>query len=615
MPLFTASVLTTLGLSVISGAIKCAGGGSLGGAMLGTIDGIFGDVLGGVCGDQFNQLRDSIQASPDIEQNADVERCSIDALLRALITFSEAAKQHVSRTEQTRQEQEDYIHFLTEAQKHFNKRLAKLDKLPDTDPVLNQNPLTQGDTLARVLAKHQTERIAAMKVELTNYALQEFNYSPENKLYQQLAVWLPQGLPGGQHWFVYYIHALHANLKKDNPQYCKDARRILTQQQLADISLVTQASLAQLDGLMTRTAEMHALMATVYDVVVDMHSVVVGLKEQMDRLERHSVQHPDPTVFPQYDDYQRQLAEKDKAFASIQQDLEKWQPRLAQADELAAELLQEKIAKLENQRLTIGQERQQIRDDLADFERSVQALAQLLSPDDPEKDSALLRQARERYDAGDFSGTNEVLSEANIDGMIARAEAKRQEADLIDQKAAQAFLAKANALAGAKPDANWLNEAIRFCKRAVEIYADKNTFFAAAYFLQTYNQFTDAIGLYQRVLSVELAFEEKASTLNNLAALLAGYPDEHGLAKQYHEEALGIRRQLALSTPGAYALNLAQTLVGFSVFYIQSAPNKEQSMALAREAYDLLTPYQAVPLANSLADVCQQIAAHWEEEL
>ncbi|RYF59934.1 MAG: hypothetical protein EOO39_32745, partial [Cytophagaceae bacterium] len=271
MPLFTASVLTTLGLSVISGAIKCAGGSTLSEATLGTVDGIFGEVLGGICGDQFNQFRDTIQASSAIKQDTDVERCSIDALLRALITFSEAAKQYVPNTELPKQDQEECIHFLSEAQKHFKKRLSKLGELPDTDPVLNQNPLTQGDYLLRVLAKHHTERITATKVELTNYALQEFNYSPENKLYQQLAVWLPQGLPGGQHWFVYYVHALHANLKKDNPYYCKDARRILTQQQLADISLITQASLAQLDGLMTRTAEMHA--------------AVRGMSSQLNRLE------------------------------------------------------------------------------------------------------------------------------------------------------------------------------------------------------------------------------------------------------------------------------------------------------------------------------------------
>ncbi|RYF74859.1 MAG: tetratricopeptide repeat protein, partial [Cytophagaceae bacterium] len=214
--------------------------------------------------------------------------------------------------------------------------------------------------------------------------------------------------------------------------------------------------------------------------------------------------------------------------------------------------------------------------------RSVLALAKTLSPDDPDKDSSLLQQARERYEAGDFSGANDILSEANIDGMIARAEAKRQEAKTIDQKAAQAFLAKANALAGAKPDTDWLDEAVRFCERAVGTNDEIDTLFAAASFLQAYNQSDKAVNLYERILLLEEVPFLRALALNNLALLINTYPGKALIAREYYQEALILYRQFYEVAPEQYALGRANTSNNLGILL----SNNPDEYGMAREYFE-----------------------------
>lgn len=261
MPLITATTLTTIGVSLITGAINCLKEDTLSKATLEVFNSLFSTVLGNAFQEKYNLYQNKLTELTVPEHNADVERCSRHALLKALIIFSEAAKEQLSQTELTSKERDDCRHFLIEAQKYLTKKLEKLATLDDNDTVLQKNPLTQENRLTLTIAKSGSkEQIDAMKTSLADIALSEFNYPSGNLLHKQLLTWLPEGLPNGRHWFVYYIHELHANLKKDEPSYCRNARYILTQTKLAEISLMSSETLNKLGNLMPLTSEIKELL-------------------------------------------------------------------------------------------------------------------------------------------------------------------------------------------------------------------------------------------------------------------------------------------------------------------------------------------------------------------
>ena len=85
-----------------------------------------------------------------------------------------------------------------------------------------------------------------------------------------------------------------------------------------------------------------------------------------------------------------------------------------------------------------------------------------------------------------------------------------------------------------------------------------------------------------------------ATTLNNLANLQRA-KNEYGKAQQSFEEALGIRRKLAEVNPQTYLPNLGMTLKNMSIFYQDSKPDKDKSLALIEEAFQCLLPFQHIP--------------------
>ncbi len=86
-----------------------------------------------------------------------------------------------------------------------------------------------------------------------------------------------------------------------------------------------------------------------------------------------------------------------------------------------------------------------------------------------------------------------------------------------------------------------------------------------------------------------------ATTLNNLV-ILQKAKTEFAAALGNFEEALRIERKLASENPKTYLPKVARTVINLSIFYLESMPNKEKSIALAIEAVEILLPvYEQMP--------------------
>ncbi len=274
------SILSSLGIALLSGGIKCLTEDTLSKAAFMTLDGLFSGPLGNLGQEGFDRIKEVLGGPKLLDKNEDIERCSRNALLNALIAFSEAAKKHVDSTGLSPDRKKDCLHFLEKAQKHFDTQLKALADLPADDPKLANKSLINGDLITRILASGQQERIEGLKNEFTKLALEEYTYPPQNVLYEPLSRWLSEGLPDDikTHWFIYYIQAFHANLKKNVPVFCQNARRILTQKQLADLSLLTKENLERLDELMPLSEKILAVVSGISEQIRDIKTDTEEIK-------------------------------------------------------------------------------------------------------------------------------------------------------------------------------------------------------------------------------------------------------------------------------------------------------------------------------------------------
>ncbi len=115
-------------------------------------------------------------------------------------------------------------------------------------------------------------------------------------------------------------------------------------------------------------------------------------------------------------------------------------------------------------------------------------------------------------------------------------------------------------------------------------------------------KFREALHL-QRILAEDnprTFLPDVAATLNNLANLHSDKNDFTSAEAKY-EEALQIRRSLAEKSPDAYLPDVAMTLVNLSIFYLQAVPDKEKSVALAREVLEIADRFPQVPAVQEYA--------------
>ena len=122
-----------------------------------------------------------------------------------------------------------------------------------------------------------------------------------------------------------------------------------------------------------------------------------------------------------------------------------------------------------------------------------------------------------------------------------------------------------------------------------------------------------ALAEYQEALQIrrELAVENPRSflpdvavTLNNLANLHKN-KNERLIAEQEYQEALQIRRELAVENPRSFLPDVAMTLINLSIFYLQIEP--ETSITLVQEVLEIAQQFPDLPSVQQYAKTARQI--------
>lgn len=102
-----------------------------------------------------------------------------------------------------------------------------------------------------------------------------------------------------------------------------------------------------------------------------------------------------------------------------------------------------------------------------------------------------------------------------------------------------------------------------------------------------------------------------AATFHNLGTLQRDQYDFAAAAESFRE-ALALRRTLAEAHPEAYLSDMAATAVNLSIFYLQSLPDKEKSLAYAEEALVSALPLlESVPAVQDYACLALQVVEAW----
>ena len=236
------------------------------------------------------------------------------------------------------------------------------------------------------------------------------------------------------------------------------------------------------------------------------------------------------------------------------------------------------------------------RKELQEMEEKLFAIAQTImriTIDDP--DDEQVRQAKDYAAEGKFEealallGEDELIAEAQRWSALAAAVNNKQRVSV------EKIVLRIQLLSAAKSDFTWVQQCINLYRQAVAFarpcYAPfdlASLVFSQAKFLQENNQFKEAAEAYLEVLSY---FREQgdlpnvAGTLNNLALL---HSDTHDfkVAEKEYQEALGIRRELAKTTPEAYLPDVAGTLNNLALLHSGThnfkVAKKEYREALAK---------------------------------
>ena len=238
------------------------------------------------------------------------------------------------------------------------------------------------------------------------------------------------------------------------------------------------------------------------------------------------------------------------------------------------------------------------RKELQEMEEKLFAIAQTImriTIDDP--DDEQVRQAKDYAAEGKFEealallGEDELIAEAKWWSALAAAVKNKQRVSV------EKIVLRIQLLSAAKSDTTWVQQCINLYRQAVAFarpcYAPSDLailIFSQAKFLQENNQFKEAAEAYLEVLSY---FREQgdlpnvAMTLNNLANLHRNTHDFKAAEEEYHE-ALGIRRELAKTTPEAYLPDVAMTLYNMAILFAR----QEQYGDAEKAAEESLAIYQ-----------------------
>ena len=130
---------------------------------------------------------------------------------------------------------------------------------------------------------------------------------------------------------------------------------------------------------------------------------------------------------------------------------------------------------------------------------------------------------------------------------------------------------------------------------------------------QRKNEMAIAEQEYQEALLIrrELAVENPrtflpkvAMTLNNLANL-HDTKNERLIAEQEYQEALLIYRELAIENPRSFQPDVAMTLINLSIFYLEDQP--ETSITLAEEVLEIAQQFPDLPSVQHYAEQARAV--------
>jgi uncharacterized protein YeeX (DUF496 family) len=350
----------------------------------------------------------------------------------------------------------------------------------------------------------------------------------------------------------------------------------------------------------------------------------------------------------------------------------KLQARFEQTQKKSEQYPDDKDFKIEL--LRIAQERREVEKKLKEFKAEVIRLAETFTkiPLNTER----LKLARQHFEVGNYPAAQAILDAEQIGNEVeallqqkTRLEEQQAENEQHLRDKANEFLILARLTAIDFTQPNRFEKTKDYFEQSLKAAHTFENTFAYAYFLQEHNQFNAALPWYEKILktarmlaekSPEAYLPEVAMTLNNLGALQAKQHDFAGAEKSLREtldtyrrlakanpeaylpavattlnnlgnlqadqhdfagaekayrEALDIRHRLAKVNPEAYLPDVAMTAVNMSIFFLQSQPDKEKSLAYAKEAVQAAQPFmEIIPATKADADKALQVAEAWELE-
>lgn len=203
------------------------------------------------------------------------------------------------------------------------------------------------------------------------------------------------------------------------------------------------------------------------------------------------------------------------------------------------------------------------------FKQDILKLAETF--DRIELNTERLKKAKEYFDSGEITEARVLLEDAEEEraDKVVRALAKQKESREILQNAAAEYLILAQATAMNFENPNRFEDTCRYYEQSIAAYPSFYNLSAHVYFLQTHNQYEEALIIYEsinREFASDLTPEARALTLNNLA-LLHSVRNEHETAEAEYIEALGLYRELAKKNPQAYLTYVAMTLNNLAVLH------------------------------------------------
>ena len=219
------------------------------------------------------------------------------------------------------------------------------------------------------------------------------------------------------------------------------------------------------------------------------------------------------------------------------------------------------------EKLEISGELQQLEAQLEQFKENIFKLAETFSK--IEINTERLRQAKDYFEQGQFREADAILQAEEMVKDLNKLLQKDQQLD--QQKAevrasreqiANEFLIKAQLWATFYEQFNRFEQTCEYFSESLRTLKTTDNLFAYAHFLDEHYQldqanlhYTEALEIYRNLGDLP----KVAKTLNNLAVLHSDI-NEMAIAEQEYQEALQIRKELAVENPRSFLPNVATTL-------------------------------------------------------